>query len=103
MAEAPDPSCQDPDCGKLVANESGGVEIVEMAPSVTWDVNFWELSDMAQIDNIKVAMEFICGLEAASLDVLQLSLYSCTISHPAYSFSYLFTPLLSEQIISHCL
>ena len=37
------------------------------------------------------------------LPVLQLPLCSCTISHPAYSFSYLFAFLLSEQTISHCL
>ena len=65
-----------PDHGELVADESGGVEIIEMAPSVTRDVDFWELFDMVQIDNIKVAMEFICGLESASLDEEEMGLGS---------------------------
>ena len=74
VAKAPDPGCQDPYHGKLVANESGGVEIIEMAPSVTRDVDFWDLSDMVQIDDIKVAMEYICSLKSASLDDKEMRL-----------------------------
>ena len=39
---------------------------VEMVPSVTRDVNFQELLNLMQIDNIKLAMEFICRLESAT-------------------------------------
>ena len=48
--------------------------IIEMAPSVTRDVNFQELSDVAQIDDIKVAMEFICRLKSARLDDKEMGL-----------------------------
>ena len=34
-------------------------------------------------------------------DIVTISLYFCTISYPAYSFSYPFTPFLFKQTISH--
>ena len=47
---------------------------VEMVPSVTRDVNFQELLNLMQIDNIKLAMEFICRLESATLDDKEMGL-----------------------------
>ena len=61
-AEAPDRGCQESDRGKLVPDE-GGVEII---PSVMRDVDLQELSDLVQIDDIKIAMEFVRGLESAT-------------------------------------
>ena len=61
-AEAPDCGCQESDRGELVPNEGG----VEMIPSVMRDVDLQELSDLVQINDIKIAMEFVRGLKSAT-------------------------------------
>ena len=63
-AKVPDRGCQESDHGELVPDEGG----VEMIPSVTRDVDLQELSDLVQIDDIKIAMEFVRRLESATLN-----------------------------------
>ena len=47
-----------------------------MIPSVTRDFDLQELSDLVQINDIKIAMEFVCGLESATLDDKEMRLDS---------------------------
>jgi hypothetical protein len=72
-AEAPDPGCQESDRGELVPDEREGVGMI---PGVTRDVDLQELSDLVQIDDIKIAMEFVRGLESATLDDKEMHLDS---------------------------
>ena len=72
-AEAPDPGCQESDCGELVPDEREGAEMI---PSVMRDFDLQELSDLVQINDIKIAMEFVRGLESATLDDKEMRLDS---------------------------
>jgi len=79
-AEAPDPGCLDSesDHGELVLDEREGVEVI---PSVTRDVDLQELSDLVQIDDLKITMEFVRGLESATLDDKEMCLHSEALEH----------------------
>lgn len=73
-ADTPDHGCQEPDPDEPVPDE-GGVPYFG-TPSVTRSIDVHELSDLIQIDDIKTSMEFVRGLESATLDDQEMRLGS---------------------------
>jgi len=61
-----------------VSSERGGVKAI---PSITRDINYQEFSDLVQIDNIKIATEFVHGLKSTTLDDKAMQLDSDALEH----------------------
>jgi hypothetical protein len=73
-ADTPDHGCQEPDPDEPVPDE-GGVPYFG-TPGVIRSIDVQELSDLIQIDDIKTSVEFVRGLESATLDDQEMRLGS---------------------------